>query len=248
VFAIKASKVRMTVLALLATTLAAPAGSAVFMGTNAAVYAPTVAAGLASLNWAGYALYGAPAYTSVQGSWTVPAATCDSGQASMSGIWVGLGGFGPHPTGVEQIGTASNCDAKGSPSYFAWYELFPLPAVLIGPVSPGETINASVSFAAGTYTLQLNDFSQPIAATGDNTSAEWIAEAPATCTPDPGPPAHCRPLPLTDFSPVTFSGMNSTPFAGPMFQITMVTKSFTPKAVVAAPFDGSSFTVLRLHK
>jgi hypothetical protein len=41
--------------------------------------------------------------------------------------------------------------------------------------------------------------------------------------------------------------MNATPFAGPMFQITMVTKSFAIKAA-PTPFDGSSFTVFRLHK
>jgi hypothetical protein len=233
----------MTVLALLAAALAVPAGSAQFMGPNAAVYAPTVSAGVASLNWAGYALSGAE-YTSVQASWTVPTARCDSGQSSMSAFWVGLGGFSPNATGVEQVGTTSNCDAKGSPSYFAWYELFPQPAVFIGPVNPGDTINASVSFADGSYTLQLNDFSATVEAAGDNTSAEWITEAPATCTQTF---SHCKPLPLTDFGSVTFNGTNASTFDGALFQITMVTKSFTPKAA-ATPFDGSTFTVFRLHK
>ena len=41
--------------------------------------------------------------------------------------------------------------------------------------------------------------------------------------------------------------MNATPFDGPMFMITMVTQSYAIKAV-PTPFDGSSFTVFRLHK
>jgi hypothetical protein len=236
----------MTVLALLAAALAVPAGSAQFMGTNAAVYAPTVVAGVASLNWAGYAETGFPSYNSVQATWTVPAATCDSGEASMSAVWVGLGGFSQNATGVEQIGTSTNCDGKGEPSYFAWYELFPLPAVMIGGVTPGETINASVvANADGSYTLTMNGQSFTVTTpAGDNTSAEWIAEAPATCTKTF---SHCKPLPLTDFGSVTFANMNASPFFGPMVQITMVTKSFAIKAAPTS-FDGSSFTVYRLHK
>ena len=234
-------------LALLVAALAMPAGSAQFMGPNAAIYAPTVVAGVASLNWAGYALSTAPAYTSVHATWTVPAANCESGQASMSAFWVGLGGFSPTATGVEQIGTASNCDGKGEPSYFAWYELFPAPAQAVPvDVTPGDTVDASVTANGdGTYTLTLNSFSTvQTGPAADNTSAEWIAEAPATCTQKF---THCKPLPLTDFGGVQFGDMNATPFAGPMFQITMVTKSFAIKAA-PTPFDGSSFTVFRLHK
>jgi hypothetical protein len=237
----------MTVVALLAAALATPAGSAHFMSPNAAVFAPTVVAGFASLNWAGYTLSGAPSYTSVHATWTVPAASCDTGQASMSAFWVGLGGFSRTATGVEQIGTASNCDGKGRPAYFAWYELFPAPAQPV-PVSvqPGDTIDASVTANRdGTYTLTLNGFSTTqVGPAADNTSAEWITEAPSTCTPML---AHCKPLPLTDFGSVTFGNMDATPFDGPMFKITMVTQSFAIKAV-PTPFDGSGFTVYRLHK
>lgn len=242
----KASKVRLTVLALLTAAVAAPAGSAQFMSTNAAVYAPAVTAGVASLNWAGYAFSGAT-YTTVHGSWTVPAANCESGQASMSGFWVGLGGFSPTATGVEQIGTATNCDGKGSPSYFAWYELFPQPAVMLGAVNPGDTIDATVtSNGDGTYTFTFNgqSFNADALGFGDNTSAEWIAEAPATCTKTF---SHCKPLPLTDFGTVTFNNTSASTFDGALFQITMVTKSLTLKAA-ATPFDGSTFTVFRLHK
>ena len=250
--AYKASKVRMTVLALLAAALAVPAGSAEFMTPNQAVYAPSVVGGAASLNWAGYAQIGF-SYTSVQASWTVPEANCEGGQASESAAWVGLGGVnGP---GVEQIGTSSNCDGKGRPTYFAWYELFPQPAQRIGPVSPGETITASVQSTGGTsYTLTMNGVSYtgdagPFA---DNGSAEWIVEAPATCNP-----GTCRVLPLTDFGHVSFSGMNSSMFFGPMIQITMLTKPpvgplgqplpYMIKAV-PTPFGGGGFTVFRLHK
>jgi hypothetical protein len=247
----------MTVLALLAAALAVPAGSAQFMAPNQAVYEPSVVGGLASLNWAGYGLTMLPSYTSVQGSWNVPTANCASGQASESAAWVGLGGFGPHASGIEQIGTATNCDGKGQPSYFAWYEMFPAPAVMLGPVNAGDAINASVvANADGTYTLTINGHSVTATAPtgGDNSSAEWIAEAPATCNP-----GTCRVLPLTDFGSVTFSNMNASTFDGPMFKIIMITRSpvgpvgqplpFMVKAV-PTPFDpnSDSFTVFRLHK
>jgi len=245
----KASKVRMSILAVLAAALAAPAVPAQFMSTNATVYAPAVTSGVASLNWAGYALSGGT-YTDVQAAWTQPAANCAGGQASMSSFWVGLGGFSPTATGVEQIGTASNCDGKGSPSYFAWYELFPNPAVTL-PISlqPGDKVDARVSFSDGAYTLTMattsgGTYSASQPGPGDNTSAEWITEAPATCTPSF---SHCKPLPLTDFGSVGYTGTSATPFDGGLYQITMVTKSYTPKAV-PGPFDGSSFSVNWAHK
>ena len=246
----KASKVRMSLLALLALVLTAPASTAQFMGKNAAIYAPTVTPGVASLNWAGYALSGA-SYSNVQGHWTQPAATCTSGQSSMSGFWVGLGGFSASATGVEQIGTASNCDGKASPSYFAWYELFPAPAVTLPiNVQPGDSVDAQVTSSDGSYTFTLTTSSggtftttQTPAVPGDNSSAEWIAEAPATCNPQ----MHCKVLPLTNFGGITYSGADATPFDGGLTPIAMVTKTLTFKALPGR-FQGSSFSVHWLHK
>src|SRR5439155_25506393 len=78
--ATKASMVRTSILAVIAAALTLPAGPAQFNDTNAAIYSPSVTAGVASLNWAGYA-YTGDTYNSVHASWVQPAADCSSGQA-----------------------------------------------------------------------------------------------------------------------------------------------------------------------
>jgi len=111
------------------------------------------------------------------------------------------------------------------------------------------TVDAAVSFGDGAYTLTLTTSSGGTSTTtvpgsGDNSSAEWITEAPSTCTPSF---SHCKPLPLTNFGSVDFSGTTVAPLSGDLFQITMVTRSFTPKAV-PGPFDGNTFAVSWAHK
>ena len=73
------------------------------------------------------------------GTWTEPTVTCERGDAgASSAVWVGLGGYGTRS--LEQVGVNANCDAKGRPLYFAWYEIVPdIARNINGRVMPGAT-------------------------------------------------------------------------------------------------------------
>ncbi|MBV8396585.1 MAG: hypothetical protein JO064_10060 [Actinobacteria bacterium] len=166
-----------------------------------------------STNWAGYAVTGSDAspisFTSVTGTWSQAAATCSPGDgSSASAVWVGLGGYSLSSQALEQIGTDADCNANGPASYYAWYELVPSPPVnLTLKIDPGDVITTSVNINGNNVLLQLKDrtrhttFTKRITTSvTDISSAEWIAEAPSSCTD-----YRCDPLPLADFGSVTFS-------------------------------------------
>jgi hypothetical protein len=165
-----------------------------------------------SANWAGYAVTDSQTtYTSATATWVEPTVTCGGDDAgAAAAFWVGLGGYYPNSQTLEQAGTASDCNAStGEPSYYAWYELVPDPAVTIKlKVGPGDLITTSVNvLGGGTVELQIKNrtrhttfttklpFSNP-----DLSSAEWIAEAPSGCGQ-----YRCRPIPLSDFGSVGFT-------------------------------------------
>ena len=118
-----------------------------------------------SLNWAGYAVTGTP-ISVVSGSWVVPAATCPKNATQLDSTWVGVDGFASSDPTVEQIGTDSDCSKtkrahQGSPTYYAWYEMYPAGAVLLPqanfPVAPGELISGSVTVTGSSYTLVITN-------------------------------------------------------------------------------------------
>ncbi len=169
-------------------------------------------------NWAGYVVGGSSSATkfkSVSGSWVVPTAKCSSGQGDSS-FWVGIGGSGSSDTqALEQDGTEVDCNAEGSATYSAWYEMVPSPPVTVDmAVHPGDHITGKVTVDGTNVTMSLSN-----ATTGgsydktfqmsnpDTSSAEWIAEAPSTCS---GDLSSCTPLPLADFGTVQFSGASAT--------------------------------------
>jgi peptidase A4-like protein len=167
-----------------------------------AVNAPTSAVTeMASQNWAGYAVTGAPgSFTSVSASWAQPAVTCGASD-TFSSFWAGLDGDGTQT--VEQTGTEADCSA-GTPTYQGWYEVFPnAPVFYAAPVQPGDAMSASVtSDGNGLFTLTLSDTTQGWTQTTQQTaadaqlgSAEVIAEAPSENTV----------LPLADFGTVNFA-------------------------------------------
>ena len=167
-----------------------------------------------SSNWAGFAATSAseatPAtFTSVTGTWKQPSATCTaSGPASASAVWVGLGGYDLDSQALQQVGTDADCTSAGKPSYYMWYELVPDPPVNVKlKIRPGDTITASVNSTGGVIWLQLKNrttgasFDRKIAVTTpDLTSAEWIVEAPSSCSS-----FSCRPVPLANFGSVAFT-------------------------------------------
>jgi hypothetical protein len=216
-----------------------------------------------SENWSGYAVTGS-SFTQVTGSWIVPAVNCSSAGNTYSAFWVGIDGYSS--SSVEQTGTESDCSGE-SPVYYAWYEFYPHPSIVIQslPVSPGDVVQAEVSYSGGEFTISISDVTtgksyskSAKVADAKRTSAEWIAEAPC-CT---GRGAKGASLPLADFGTVSFgldytgfSGTNnatagasggSTPISGfsTAEAITMVTAKGVDEAVPAPlTADGSSFTV-----
>jgi hypothetical protein len=138
-------------------------------------------------NWDGYAVTGTD-FTSVKGSWRVPAASCSLSPNSVAAVWVGIDGA--NSSTVEQTGTWAICD-KTSVSYTAWYEFYPAGSVVISsvPINPGDVITAEISYKNSEFTAKLTDettgktfsVSQSVAGAA-RSSAEWIVEAPEAAT------------------------------------------------------------------
>ena len=171
-----------------------------------------------SSNWSGYAAISAdpqtPAeFTDVTATWKVPKSTCTVNRVSSAAFWVGLGGYDPASNSLEQLGTGADCDgATKMPTYYAWWELVPAASVRIPlTIKAGDMISAAVLVTGQKLSFSLKNltrhtrFSKVLTAMQDldTASAEWIAEAPSDCSPS----GRCRPVPLTNFGTVTFSGI-----------------------------------------
>ena len=149
------------------------------------------AAASVSSNWAGYAVVPSAgdrsAFSSISGSWTVPAATCSDRGDTYSAAWVGLGGFHESSHALEQIGTDADCSRSGGAVYSGWYELVPAaPITLKLKVHAGDAMVASVTVKDHDVTLRIRDLSTGKMFTRtrrvsriDSSSAEWIVEAPS---------------------------------------------------------------------
>jgi hypothetical protein len=191
------------------------------LGAVPAASAATDVQQATSANWSGYVVgssSGTQNFSNVSGSWIQPAAKCGSSDAgSYSAFWIGLGGSGQSQTeALEQDGTEVDCSANGTPSYFAWYELVPAAPVKVDlAIHPGDHISSKVSVSGHAVTMYLDNettgqsFTKTLqmSNTPDTTSAEWIAEAPSTCTQGA---SNCTPLPLTDFGKVQFFNSTAT--------------------------------------
>lgn len=187
---------------------AGPAGAA---PRHRRISSPAVAAGRAvapvahgvrlatmnqSNNWAGYdqgLLEKGRSFTSASATWVVPAATQHaSGQAEGSSVWVGIGGGCvdggcnlTDPT-LVQAGTEQDVAADGTPSYYAWFETIPAPAMAVPlAVHPGDTVSVSVSEPLPeAWVVSISDlttqrrWSTSFEYTSTNTTAEWIVETP----------------------------------------------------------------------
>ncbi len=215
-----------------------------------------------STNWSGYAVTGAT-FSSVSGSWGQPAANCATNKTQLAAFWIGLDGYAASDPSVEQIGTDSDCakgtrKAPGGPVYYAWFEMYPAPPVVLSPrtypVAPGNTISASVSVDGSGYLLQLYDAGrwsyssvQTPSIRPHDASAEWIAEAPSSCR------ASCKVAPLADFGAIGFSGARADGFpisALPNSRITMTSGNGKQiKAEVSAlTSSGTAFAVVWKHR
>ena len=201
-----------------------------------------------STNWSGYAAYNAT-FSDVQASWTQPKVTCSTSGHRYASFWVGLDGYTSNS--VEQIGTDSDCSGRRA-VYYAWYEMYPAYSVTLSqtsnPVVPGDSMSAEVSTSATTFTLTLHDSTQKwiysttqASTTAQDSSAEWVAEAPSSCY------ITCSVLPLANFGTVNFSTAVTTG-NGQAGTISTFTNSGIIKAQPSAlGTNGSSFTVTWHH-
>ncbi|MBV9119127.1 MAG: hypothetical protein JOZ39_00340 [Chloroflexi bacterium] len=150
-----------------------------------------------SSNWAGYAASGGT-FTSVSGTWTVPA----GGGNGTDATWVGIGGDKTHD--LIQAGT-ENIVRGGRVSHDAWVEMLPAASRPVNlPVHAGDTISVSLAQSAPSQwqvTINNTTTGQQFQATeqysSSLSSAEWIEEAPSN---------RQTVLPLDDFGTIAFSG------------------------------------------
>lgn len=163
-----------------------------------------------STNWAGYAAHGPGAsFRAVRGSWIEPNASCVRGVQTYSSYWVGIGGYSETSQDLEQVGTEVDCTTSGRVTSNAWYELVPSPSTPVRiPVKPGDAMQASVSVTGNAVTVTLSDvtrgqrFRKTIHTSAlDESSAEWIVEAPSECVSA----SNCQTLPLANFGTATFN-------------------------------------------
>jgi hypothetical protein len=174
---------------------------------------------ITSNNWSGYAAHGDGAkFRRVTATWRQPAAICSTGTETYSAFWVGIGGYSLSSDDMEQIGSELDCNADGTQSLSAWYELLPAPSRTIRiTVAGGDLITAGVSIAGDRVTMTLDDTTRHEAFTKtitdhsiDVTSAEWIAEAPSECSTT----TKCETMPLTDFGAVQFANASAQTTTG----------------------------------
>ncbi|HEY1919047.1 MAG TPA: G1 family glutamic endopeptidase [Streptosporangiaceae bacterium] len=138
-------------------------------------------------NWSGYIALPKPHdvknFRGISASYNVPSANCGVTPTAFAYQWVGLDGD-TNGT-VEQDGVASYC-VSGSPTYFAWSEMYPAGVDVQFYLNPGDAVNSSVNYDPSTqeFTLALTDVTsgqsfsvdEACASTCPRTSAEAITE------------------------------------------------------------------------
>jgi Peptidase A4 family len=159
-----------------------------------------------SSNWSGQIATGTT-FTKITGNWVVPSVQPTQYSGS-SATWIGIDGGPASPNSIIQTGTAQVTNG-GDTLYYAWYELYPQPSQVIGLVSPGDEMQASITNTAGNWSLNITDTSDgnsaggPVAYSGPGASAEWIEELPTSV-------GTAQPT-LANFGSATFTGMTYAP-------------------------------------
>lgn len=189
-----------------------------------------------------------------------------SSQTSYAAFWAGIDGYNSNT--VEQAGVMM-LDQNGVASYSVWYEFYPAaPVYASWTPNPGDHIFVYVNYTASNQTFVATvidttlgqSYVSPYTAVSgaQRSSAEWIAEAPAS--------GHSI-LPLADFGTAYFGsqytgsgtgnfatvsgtsgtiGALSSSFS--VYQINMTTRKGTLKASTSTlASDGNSFTVVWDH-
>jgi Peptidase A4 family len=217
-----------------------------------------------SNNWAGYAVTGS-GFHDAEASWIQPKADCSKTPNTYAVHWVGIDGYSSAT--VEQTGTIIECVGTTA-EYGGWWEFYPVNSIQIisgFKVSPGNKIDASVTYNGSDFTVTLRNettghtftHSGPVSG-AKRVSAEWIAEAPSSSG---------GILPLSDFGTAKFgaaytaiSGTNDakdSTTSGPIkdfgknvHEIKMVGSGGTPVKAQPTALDtaGTSFEVTWKHE
>jgi hypothetical protein len=213
-----------------------------------------------STNWAGYAdTSGSTSeeYTKVSSSFTEPKITCDSsmsGKYQVAVFWDGIDGLTDGR--VEQAGTEAYCYGGTGPYYTTWWEEYPVNAIqVVGTtVKAGDKIKVSVVRSGTTYTVKVTDSTTPgnsfshsftcASSTCPNSSAEWIAEAPASASTGTLFPLAKFTTWTSSASAVATAGKSGTIKSFPDDEITMVGSKDTKAAPGALNSAGTSFKVV----
>jgi hypothetical protein len=196
-------------------------------GAASGVSSAALANAIESDNWAGYVSHATGVtFRHVQATFFVPYLNCTvspgaAGAPTASSEWVGLDGFSSGT--VEQDGIEADCAgaAGATPTYQAWYEVFPaaeVPSTIT--VHAGDSITASVVFTASTrmylMTVKDNTDGQHFSVskfckitTCLRTSAEVISEAPSEETG-----GTITQLPMADYGAESFTGISVTDAKG----------------------------------
>ncbi|MDB5188292.1 MAG: hypothetical protein JWO50_812 [Candidatus Kaiserbacteria bacterium] len=222
-----------------------------FFGITGSTFAEAANQGLgftSSRNWAGYAMNSAPNYTSVSGTWTIPAVPVSS-QTSGDATWVGIGGVSNQD--LIQAGTDAIV-ADGSLTYEAWYEMIPDAQIFVPlPIAAGDSVSVTITEQTpGTWAITITNnttgkvFQKSVAYNSSHASAEWIEEMPSVNNGDI--------LPIDSFGSVTFTnatavsnGLVLNLNTGNAQPITLIDRNSQTLASPSSFLSDTSFTVTR---
>jgi hypothetical protein len=161
--------------------------------------------------WSGYGVLPAKGLTMTAASadFNIPSINCASSSAANSYVFVyaALDEFGLG-TG-ESVGSVARC-AGTTPQYYLFYALLPQGSVSYSGVGPGDAIQASVEYSAGTgdYVMTVNDVTIDSGVTVDLPCAASAGCANASAEVAITPAAGLSPL--SDFGQVSFTNASVT--------------------------------------
>jgi hypothetical protein len=199
-----------------------------------------------SSNWSGYQAQGG-SFTSVTGTWTVPAVSATT--AGADATWVGIGGITSND--LIQAGTQATVSG-GQVQYDAWVEMLPASSKTVSlSVNAGDSVTVSITQkTALDWVISMKNnttggaYSTTVQYRSSNSSAEWVQEAPSV---------NRGTVPLDDFGTLRFSGASAVRDGNSLTLTTLGAQAITmingANQALAIPSviagDGASFSVTR---
>jgi hypothetical protein len=191
--------------------------------------------------WGGYADTGAR-FTSISGSWTVPALNCSATPNSSVSPWIGIDGWSSDT--VEQIGFDQDCE-NGVAGYYPWVEMYPADSIYFSEtIKAGDQITASVSVSGTSWTLTEKDTTRGWSKTYHESGNDALSSAEAIVE-DLGDGIQ----PVANFGSITFTGLtaNGRPLASAGTpNSTNIERGSTPLTKNSA-LSGGSFKLSWVH-